>query len=83
MLPRSHVISRGTVLKTSTKEIATGGFAEIWKGELVDKNARQREVCLKRIGVGARDGEREREDNEEVRVPFPLPNSSPRNICGR
>ncbi|KAF9644876.1 kinase-like protein [Thelephora ganbajun] len=65
VLPKSHIISEG-VSRTDEKEFASGGFANVWKGELVETNSNRRKVCLKAPKVVAKDGEKERKDNEKA-----------------
>lgn len=65
MLPKSHIISEG-VSRKGRKAFNSGGFAEVWKGELVDKNLNRISVCLKTIKVATMDGEKARKENEKV-----------------
>lgn len=61
-------------MRRDERAFASGGFADVRKGELVGKNFNRRKVCLKTIKVTVRDGEKVREDNEKVRgIPFFLP----------
>lgn len=66
VLPRSHVISEG-VSRKDKKPFASGGFADVRRGELVDKDSNRRRVCLKVIKVATRDEGKGRRESEKVR----------------
>jgi hypothetical protein len=53
--------------RTGEKEFASGGFANVWKGELMEGNSNPRSVCIKAMKVAVRDGEGERSNIEKVR----------------
>ena len=48
------------------REFASGGYARIWRGELVERNSSPREVCIKAITFRVNDGEGARSDIEKV-----------------
>jgi hypothetical protein len=65
VLPSSYIISEG-VSRKDKKGFASGGFADVWKGELVERNFNRRKVCLKTIKVTVKDGQKGRKSNEKV-----------------
>lgn len=68
MLPKSYIISEG-LSRTGGKDFASGGFANIWKGKLIERDSNPRSprmVCIKAIKITARSGEAERNDIEKV-----------------
>ena len=65
VLPRSHMISEG-LSRTGGKEFASGGFANVWKAELVKRNSNPRSVCIKAMKVAVRDGEGGGSNTEKV-----------------
>jgi hypothetical protein len=68
VLPRSHMISEG-LSKTDGKQFASGGYADVWKGELVGVNSKSRNVCIKAMKVAVRDVEGGRSNIEKVSDP--------------
>lgn len=66
VLPRSYILSE-RVLRKGRNQLASGGFANVWMGELVEKNFCRRNVCLKAIKVATKEGETGRKDSEKVR----------------
>ena len=54
------------VLKTDEKDFASGRFADVRRGELVEENSNRRRVCLKRIKHAAKDSDEERMNREKV-----------------
>jgi hypothetical protein len=75
VLPKSHIISEG-LSRTGEKEFASGGYANVWKGELVERNSNPRRVCIKAMKIAVRDGEGERNSIEKVgNSPSSLPSS--------
>jgi len=59
VLPKSHIISEG-LSRTGKKDFASGGYANIWKGKLVERGTNAKRICIKAIKVTVRDGEEER-----------------------
>ena len=49
------MISEG-LSRTGEKEFASGGYAGVWEGKLVERNSNPRTVCIKAIKVTVRDG---------------------------
>lgn len=62
-------------LRRDEKVFASGGFADVRRGELVGRNCDRRKVCLKTIKVTTKGGEEGRKECEKVRdLPsFPIP----------
>lgn len=55
VLPRSYIISEG-LSRTGEKAIAAGGYADVWQGEFMGRNAG---VCIKAIRVTVMEERRE------------------------
>ena len=55
-----------SALRADEEDFASGGFADVRRGELMEKNSGRRRVCLKRIKLAAQEGEEGRMNREKV-----------------
>ena len=59
-------------LRVDAEDFASGGFADVRRGELLQKNSNRRRVCLKRIKLATKDEEEGRMNREKVINPLSL-----------
>jgi len=65
VLPKSHIISGG-LSRTGDRDFASGGYANIWKGKLVERDTYTKRICIKAIKVTVKDGAGGRRNIEKV-----------------
>jgi len=75
VLPKPYIISEG-LSRMGETEFASGGYANVWEGRLVEGDPDPRRVCIKVIKVAVNDGEEGRSDIEKVRKLPSLPPGS-------
>ena len=71
VLHKPYIISEG-LLRTGEKEFASGGYANVWEGNLVEGDRDPRRVCIKVVKVAISDGEEGRSDIRKVCNPARL-----------
>ena len=66
VLHKPYIISEG-LSRMGEKEFASGGYANVWEGSLVEGDPDPRRVCIKVVKVAISDGEEGRSDIRKVR----------------
>ena len=62
---KPYVISEG-LSRIGEKEFASGGYANVWEGRLVEGSPDPRRVCIKVVKIAINDGDEGRSDIRKV-----------------